>query len=201
MLNVGDIMHILQDVRTTLDERISDKSESIRYASPAIVITGVLTCRCSYTSLLVPSSPELIDQALTSSGIPASSLPSTTPDELFNLLVDDTRRFVQTEDFALVLSTMLDRAFVVLEDFLTSSLSESEHGHGHGQEAEVQTKKTAHRFADVLPVMARWSHFAIYGLPNEIVEVSFSTSHRHDVTDRATFRVLLLSKSLLGFRR
>lgn len=88
-------------------------------------------------------------------------------DPTFTSLLDETRSLITSSDFELVLEIALDRATDVLFDGLqknvfvdsTSPVDES------GQEPLKL------RLAGLLPGLARWSHLALNGLPNELVDV------------------------------
>jgi len=83
----------------------------------------------------------------------------------FDRLLEETRSLLQSPDFLIVLESCLDRAtdtlFKSIKDtiFVQSGSSVDESG------APLQL-----RLAGLLPGMARWSHLAFNGLPNELVD-------------------------------
>ncbi len=113
--------------------------------------------------------------------------------------MDDTRRFILTPDFDLVLNATLDKSFTVLQDYLNVNIFTT-HTEGSGSEATAAAVTGAtHRLADVLPVMARWSHTAIYGLPNEVVEVITLFAIFWLLTECYFFQGLATVEELTGF--
>ena len=97
-------------------------------------------------------------------GISQTSAMRTSP--AFDRLLEETRSLLQSPDFSIVLESCLDRAtdmlFKSIKDtiFVEGELGVDENG------APLQL-----RLAGLLPGMARWSHLAFNGLPNELVDV------------------------------
>lgn len=81
----------------------------------------------------------------------------------FLQLIEETRDYISSADFGRVLEVCLDHATQVLFEGLRRTLFP-------GIElAAVAPEKI--RFAGLLPGIARWSHSAVNGTPNELVEV------------------------------
>lgn len=86
-------------------------------------------------------------------------------DDAFAQLIDETRTFVSSADFGRVLEVCLDHATELLFDGLRRTLFTENLGSGES----INGQKV--RLAGLLPGVARWSHAAIHGTPNELVEV------------------------------
>ncbi|TFK31913.1 Peroxin-3-domain-containing protein [Crucibulum laeve] len=85
-------------------------------------------------------------------------------DPAFNALVDEARSVLCSSDFARVLEVCLDRATEVLFNGLEKSV--------FAPQADVAApgEDVRIRLASLLPGLARWSHLALNGLPNELVD-------------------------------
>jgi len=147
-LDVGDMDRIFSDLR-----------KKVEYDT----IQGI-ELRRSFSEILLPSDPQTINHVLSSSGIPSELLPSQSPDEQFTMLMAEAQRFIASAEFGNVLQATFDDAFKVLLDYLRRSVFVKEEN-GIGVSA-----LTTLRLVDVLPGMANWSHLAVHGLPNELVE-------------------------------
>lgn len=88
-------------------------------------------------------------------------------DTAFLQLVEDTRDFISSSDFGQVLESCLDRATDILFDGLRRTVFPD------GVSSEGPSNPDKIRLAGMLPGVARWSHAAIHGTPNELVEVIF----------------------------
>jgi peroxin-3 len=98
-------------------------------------------------------------------GIPAHHATNHTP--LFMSILDETRAIITSPDFERVLEVCLDSATDILFDGLQkNAFVES----GRGVDESSQEMRL--RLAGLLPGLARWSHLALNGLPNELVDVS-----------------------------
>jgi len=89
-------------------------------------------------------------------------------DEPFAGLIKETRDVLSSADFARVLEVCLDRATDVMFDGLENNVfkpSGSLAGEDRIEEVRI-------RLAGLLPGLAKWSHLALNGLPNELIEVS-----------------------------
>jgi len=82
-------------------------------------------------------------------------------------LLSETSVFVSSADFGIVLGLCLDRGTAMFLD----GLRKSAFGMGdHGQKIEFDEQSPTVRFAALLPAVARWSHLAVNGIPNELIE-------------------------------
>ena len=89
-------------------------------------------------------------------------------DEPFASLIKETRNVLSSADFARVLEVCLDRATDVMFDGLENNVfkpSGSFAGEDRIDEVRI-------RLAGLLPGLAKWSHLALNGLPNELIDVS-----------------------------
>lgn len=99
---------------------------------------------------------------LTQGGL-SRGLATAGHDPVFTSLLAETRNTIVSADFERVLEVCLDRATELLFDGLERNVfDESTNG---GEESRL-------RLASLLPGLARWSHLAVNGLPNELVDVS-----------------------------
>lgn len=81
-------------------------------------------------------------------------------------LIEDTISFVNSAEFNTVFGACLDRGTEVLIKGLREGVFEG------GQEADDGKLETdGVRLAAMLPGVARWSHLAVNGFPNLLVEV------------------------------
>lgn len=90
-------------------------------------------------------------------------------DTAFLQLVEDTRDFISSADFNQVLENCLDHATDILFDGLRRMVFPD------GASNEGPSNPDKIRLAGMLPGVARWSHAAIHGTPNELVEVFMVT--------------------------
>lgn len=79
-------------------------------------------------------------------------------------LIEETRSIISSSDFEHVLEVCLDRATEVLFTGLVKNVFVSS-DQAPGDDVRI-------RLAGLLPGLARWSHLALNGLPNELVDVS-----------------------------
>ena len=84
----------------------------------------------------------------------------------FDRLLGETRSLLQSPDFSIVLESCLDRA----TDILFKSIKDTIFVQG-GSNVDENGAPLQLRLAGLLPGMARWSHLAFNGLPNELVDV------------------------------
>jgi len=121
--------------------------------------------RYSFLSSLIPPTPEQLKDVLVQGGLSYSM--ASLEDTPFLQLVEETRDFISSADFGKVLEVCLDNATDVMFDGLRRSLFPA-------APSEVpQPPQEKIRFAGLLPGIARWSHAAVNGTPNELVEVSY----------------------------
>jgi hypothetical protein len=119
----------------------------------------------SFASTLLPPTAETLQHILVQGGIPPHS--ATHHTRLFNSLLDETRAIITSPNFERVLELCLDRTTEILFDGLRKNVF---------AESEKRVDETGQdmrlRLAGLLPGLARWSHLALNGLPNELVDVS-----------------------------
>jgi len=89
-------------------------------------------------------------------------------DAIFTSLLDETRNLITSSDFERVLELGLDRATEVLFDGVQKNVFVDPNSPLDGSQDLVRL-----RLAGLLPGLARWSHLALNGLPNELVDVSY----------------------------
>lgn len=102
-------------------------------------------------------------------------------DRTLRSLLNETRSFISSADFGVVLGLCLDRGTETLIGGLRDNVYEHQHTHTQtqirigeergGEEVEVEGAGAKVRLAALLPAVARWSHLAVNGMPNELVEV------------------------------
>ena len=97
-------------------------------------------------------------------GIPQISAMRASP--AFDRLLEETRSLLQSPDFSIVLESCLDRATEMLFKSIKDTIFVEDGSSVDGDGAPLQL-----RLASLLPGMARWSHSAFNGLPNELVDV------------------------------
>jgi peroxin-3 len=107
---------------------------------------------------------ETLRHVLTQGGV--SPYLATQHDPTFIGLLDETRNLIKCSDFERVLEFGLDRATEVLFDGLRKNVFVDPNSPSDETQDFVKL-----RFAGLLPGLARWSHLALNGLPNELVDV------------------------------
>jgi peroxin-3 len=155
---------------------------------------SLLTRIHSFSSSLLPSTPETLNHVLTRAGIrvtPPAHLnlpimdisllgahdpPATSGsdcDHTFNNLLGETANIIASANFSRVLEVALDH---VSEEILLSGILANVFGRvlSDHEEADRQAAEPKMRLAAMLPGLARWSRLALTGLPNELVDVSLS---------------------------
>jgi peroxin-3 len=113
----------------------------------------------SFLPSLIPPIPSSLKDVLIQGGLPSHL--TSIDDTAFLQLVEETRVFISSADFGRVLEVCLDHATDVLFDGLRRTL--------FPEGITVGGEKV--RLAGLLPGVARWSHLAVHGTPNELVEV------------------------------
>jgi peroxin-3 len=119
--------------------------------------------RIDFLSTLLPPTPETMTHVLTQAGIPSHVATLHTP--VFTSLLDETRTTIISADFQRVLEVCLDRATEMLFDGLHSNVFVDD-----GKRVDDNGSELRLRLAGLLPGLARWSHLALNGLPNELVD-------------------------------
>jgi peroxin-3 len=149
----------------------------------------------SFSSSLLPSTPETLKHVLTRASIrvtpPAHlqlpsmdiSPPETSAaepsaseanvDPAFTRLLGETANIIASPNFSRVLEAALDH---VSEEVLLSGLLSNVFGRISPDDAEAAEEpvEPKMRLAAMLPGLARWSRLALTGLPNELVDVSYT---------------------------
>jgi peroxin-3 len=105
-----------------------------------------------------------MQHVLTQGGI--SSYLATHHDPAFTSLLDETKNLIRSSDFERVLGLGLDRVTEVLFDGLLKNVFVDPNSPLDESQDFLRL-----RLAGLLPGLARWSHLALNGLPNELVDV------------------------------
>lgn len=98
-------------------------------------------------------------------GIPPHIAMNPSPE--FIELLNETRSILSSPDFSVVLEVCLDRATDILMEGLKKNVFVEA-----GSNLDANGEEVKLRLAGLLPGLARWSHLALYGLPNELIDVS-----------------------------
>ncbi|KAF8581206.1 hypothetical protein K439DRAFT_1636363 [Ramaria rubella] len=159
-LGMDDLERLVNDVRQRIefDGPVTVPMEGDN-GGPAVSKPGR---RISFLSSLIPSTPETLKDVLVQGGLPYHL--TSVDDKAFHQLLDETRMFVSSADFGRVLETCLDHATVVMFDGLRRSLFTD------GLTSADAAGGEKVRLAGLLPGVARWSHSAVHGTPNELIE-------------------------------
>lgn len=115
-------------------------------------------------STLLPPTPDSMQRILVQGGISQTSATRASP--AFDELLAETRSLLQSPDFSVVLESCLDRA----TEILFKSIKDTMFIQG-GSSVDEDGAPLQLRLVGLLPGMARWSHLAFNGLPNELVDV------------------------------
>ena len=115
-------------------------------------------------STLLPPTPDSMQRILVQGGI--SQVSAMKPSPAFDRLLKETRSLLQSPDFSIVLESCLDRATDILFKSVKDTIFNQDASSVDENDAPLQL-----RLAGLLPGMARWSHLAFHGLPNELVDV------------------------------
>lgn len=119
----------------------------------------------SFMSTLLPPTPDSMQRILVQGGI--SQMSAMRPSPAFDRLLEETRSLLQSPDFSIVLESCLDRA----TDILFKSIKDTIFVQSGSSVEENDDAPLQLMLAGLLPGMARWSHLAFNGLPNELVDV------------------------------
>jgi len=119
--------------------------------------------RINFLSSLLPPTAETMQHVLTQGGI--SPHLAAHHDPTFTSLLDETRSLLTSSDFERVLELGLDRAMEVLFDGLQKNVFIDSNS-----PLDEPQDFSRMRLAGLLPGLARWSHLALNGLPNELVD-------------------------------
>lgn len=120
---------------------------------------------------MLPSTSETLQHVLTQGGVSLDTLAAGAPDDdydkndpTFASLLSETRSLITSSDFSRVLEVCLDKGTDVLFDGLRRNVFVDESG-----QASEEVKL---RLAGLLPGLVNWSHLALNGLPNELIDVN-----------------------------
>ncbi|KAF8199895.1 Peroxin-3 [Mycena galopus ATCC 62051] len=121
--------------------------------------------KVDFHTTLLPQTPETTQHVLTQGGYASQLPPRTSENDPFTHLLEETRTIICSPDFACVFEACLDRATEVLLTSVESAVfaTSTEASVVPGEEVRI-------RLAGLLPGLARWSHLALNGLPNELVD-------------------------------
>ncbi|GJJ14659.1 hypothetical protein Clacol_008925 [Clathrus columnatus] len=156
-LGMEDLERLIKDTRQKVEFSHSQQSSNTVQDASALPPR-----RISFLPSLIPVTPEGLKDVLEKGGLPPHL--TDIDDTAFLQLVEDTREFISSADFGQVLETCLDHASDILFDGLRRMVFPD------GASTEGPSHLDKIRLAGMLPGVARWSHAAIYGTPNEIVE-------------------------------
>ncbi|KAG8999362.1 peroxin [Tulasnella sp. JGI-2019a] len=135
--------------------------------------------RTDFLPILLPLSRTAEQHVLLSGGLPPdatfASMLSAQDNHAFRSLMDETKAIIQSKDFEVVLDSALEWGVNLFIEgmeigvFRTNGEDEATvapSATGHIEEVEEVTL----RLAAILPGVARWSHLAVDGIPNELIE-------------------------------
>ena len=186
-----------------LERRIKCALYFLRFAiaRPFVVLTVPLfSLLLSFMSTLLPPTPDSMQRILIQGGIPQVSAMRASPP--FDTLLEETRSLLQSPDFSAVLESCLDRA----TDTLFKSIKDTTFVQD-GSSVDADGAPLQLRLASLLPDLARWSHLAFNGLPNELVDVralhrslqpcphiSYPLQHLAEIREVEAFSAIIYSK-------
>ncbi|CUA72778.1 peroxin-3 [Rhizoctonia solani] len=111
---------------------------------------------------LLPNTPTDISTTLASGGL-TSSLAHVDP--ALSTLLTASHTHISSADFAIALRKCLDFGTIAMKEGLIRS---GEFGEATNTSADSESTKV--KLAALLPGVARWTHLALNGVPNEIIE-------------------------------
>jgi len=165
-LGVMDLHQLICDVRRRVEHEVTFEG---------------LERRINFMSTLLPPTPDSMQRILVQGGISQTSVMRASP--AFDKLLMETRSLLQSPDFLIVLESCLDRA----TDILFKSIKDTIFVQG-GSSVDEGGTPIQLRLAGLLPGMARWSHLAFNGLPNELVD------QLADIREVEAFSAIIYSK-------
>ncbi|KDN45615.1 Peroxin-3-domain-containing protein [Tilletiaria anomala UBC 951] len=136
----------------------------------------LLAKRLNFLEALFPTSLEEELYVLVEAGAipPKTPVSTIASDAQLRSLLDETKDFIDSRDFRLVLRLSLDKAFAVFEDALKPAfgvvdeiVQEGARFQELNEDGELGHKV---RLAALFPTVAKQSQLAIHGVPNEYVE-------------------------------
>ncbi|KAF7305908.1 hypothetical protein HMN09_00745000 [Mycena chlorophos] len=161
-LSPSDLHRLIHDVRRRVEHEVTFEGTERKV---------------DFHTTLLPQTPETTQHVLTQGGYSYSLVPSASSSsqphhhqlqqqpEPFNALLDETRSVISSPDFACVFEACLDRATEVLLNSVESAVFVTD-----ADTTVVPGEEVRIRLAGLLPGLARWSHLALNGLPNELVD-------------------------------
>lgn len=172
-----ELHQLIYDVRRRVEHEITfeGRERKIEY-----VLSSFSHCRAdlniSFISTLLLPTPDSMQHVLMQGGISQSLAMQSSP--AFDSLLQETRSLLSSSDFSVVLEVCLERATEILFNGLQKDVFVEA-----GSVADECGEEIKLRLAGLLPGMARWSHLALHGLPNELIDVririnSSPISHR-----------------------
>ncbi|KAF8688663.1 Peroxin-3, partial [Rhizoctonia solani] len=149
----------------SLKSQISPKElEELILRVRAIIEGDPATFLLNFDTLptLLPNTPADISTTLASGGL-TSSLAHIDP--ALSTLLSATRDHISSADFAIALRKCIDLGTIAMKDGLIRS---GEFGEIANTNPDSEGAKV--KLAALLPGVARWTHLALNGVPNEIIE-------------------------------
>jgi peroxin-3 len=171
-MGARELHRLVCDVRRRVEHEITfeGRERKIKYVCSE-VIRSRANLGVSFMSTLLPPTPDSMQHVLMQGGISQSLAMRSSP--VFDSLLKETRSLLLSPDFSVVLEVCLDRA----TEILFNGLQKNVFMEGRSITSEGESgEETKLRLAGLLPGMARWSHLALHGLPNELVDVRIRIS-------------------------
>jgi len=159
-----------------VEQLISDVRKHVEYQDPTSTQT------VNFLGALIPGGELDQEFVLLQGGL---SSQDAHIDASLRSLIRSTCLHISSADFGVVLHVCLDRG----TDILIRGLREEVFGGGQGGGMGHLEGETV-RLAAMLPAVTRWSHLAVNGIPNELVE---SLSDIHEMT---AFSAIMFSSSI-----
>ncbi|KAG8933352.1 peroxin [Tulasnella sp. 418] len=133
--------------------------------------------RANFLSAILPLTPAAIQMSLTEGGLPfevifpsISSREGQNERDSFETLLEETKEFIESKDFELVLEKSLDAAFELLEAWIRTDIFEERESQGESG-GDILEEEPKMKLAAILPGIARWGHQAVNSIPTELVGV------------------------------
>ncbi|OCH90166.1 hypothetical protein OBBRIDRAFT_777356 [Obba rivulosa] len=150
-LTINDLHRLIADVRRRVEYEVTFEGKERRI---------------NFMSTLIPPTSETLQHILTQGGIPPSL--AASPDAKFQSLLAETREWLCSGSFERVLEVCLDQATETLFAGLQRHVFNTSGGADDPPPGAPEQPRE--RLAAMLPGLARWSHVALEGLPNELVD-------------------------------
>jgi peroxin-3 len=123
---------------------------------------------CSFLGTLLPAGELDQEFVLLQGGLSSAD---ARLDPVTRSLIKETVTYVTSADFGTVFGACLDRVTDILIQGLREGVFE-----GGQEDDDSKVEKHSVRLAAMLPAVARWSHLAVNGIPNPLVEVRMGAS-------------------------